>query len=172
MIKKINIYPNPILFKKARQCQLIKIIENEDNIGIPQAKKWEQEVIDATQNLLDTANSLSEKAVGLSCSQIWDDPDKDPLAIFVIKLKTNDNYVWKEFINPKIITSGHTVKVKEECLSVPDMEIIKKREINVTITYQTLEDVTPLTIKLYGKYSFLPVIIQHEYDHLNGKLII
>lgn len=172
MIKEINVYPNQILFRKSRPCKLIEIAENEDTIGVPQARRWEQEVIDATQDLLDTAESLGDKALGLSCSQIWDDLTKDPLAIFVVKVKTANGYSWKEFINPIIATSGNTVKVKESCLSVPNEEVKKKRELNVTIAYQTLLDINPLAIKIYGKFSLLPIVIQHEFDHLYGKLIV
>ena len=172
MIKEINTYPNAILFRKARPCKLIEIEENQDTLGVPQALRWEQEVIEATQDLLDTAESLGDTALGLSCSQIWDDTTKDPLAIFVIKINTGNGFSWKEFINPIIATSGKTVKVKESCLSVPNYEVKKKRELNVTIAYQTLIDTTPLAIKVYGKFSLLPIVMQHEFDHLYGKLII
>jgi len=72
-------------------------------------------------------------------------------------------------VNPEIIEySDEMVEADEACLSVPDQVIMVTRPKKIKIKYldynnhpQELEDDT-----------WLARIIQHEMDHLNGKLII
>ena len=131
---------------------------------------WKAEVLEALEDLKDTAESLKEKCAGLTCCQIWD-KDEAPLSIFIVNLGNEKETRWQEFINPVVKTSGRTVKLKEKCLSVGNVGYNTKRESNVTITYNVLGSVEPITTKLYGSVSFLPIVLQHEYDHINGKLI-
>ena len=177
MIKKLNTYPEDemVLRQPARRCISYKAKEVDMDLQelVPGAAKpqWDKEVIDNVQDLLDTAESLGDTAVGLSSCQIWDNPERPPLAIFVIKVSDGKTSHWQEFINPMVGTSGATVKIKESCLSVPNYSKVKKREANVSIAYQTLMEHEPVEMKLYGKVNMLPIVIQHEYDHLYGKLI-
>ncbi|MEI6080535.1 MAG: peptide deformylase [bacterium] len=72
------------------------------------------------------------------------------------------------FINPEITEKQGSVVYEEGCLSVPGVyEDVKRAEI-VTVEYydENLEK------KKMTADGFLAVAIQHEYDHLEGKLFI
>jgi len=70
--------------------------------------------------------------------------------------------------NPQIIKTKGTGKMKEGCLSVPgiDIEIERPYEILVSALNEFGE---PIELKANG---LLARVIQHEIDHLNGKIII
>jgi peptide deformylase len=72
-------------------------------------------------------------------------------------------------INPEIVTLGSELRLHEEgCLSIPDVRIDIERPASLTLRY----------IDRNGKAQqmaadgLLATAIQHEIDHLNGKLII
>ena len=71
-------------------------------------------------------------------------------------------------INPEILTSEGTGESQEGCLSVPEYYDTVMRAERITYRYQDLE----------GKVieseadGLLSVCIQHEIDHLDGKLFI
>ena len=71
------------------------------------------------------------------------------------------------FINPEITWSSDTLQSYEEgCLSIPGIYDKVERPDAVTVTALDL-DGKPFTIDTDG---LLAVCIQHEIDHLNGKL--
>jgi peptide deformylase len=71
-------------------------------------------------------------------------------------------------INPEIIKHEGTVKRTEACLSVPEFCGEVKRFEKLTLQYQ---DIDGLTHKLDAE-GYFAWAIQHEIDHLNGKLFI
>jgi peptide deformylase len=73
------------------------------------------------------------------------------------------------FINPEIIsTSQNTISYEEGCLSIPGIYAEVERPETVTVQAWN-EDGKPFTLEAGG---YLSRVIQHEYDHLNGKLFI
>lgn len=73
------------------------------------------------------------------------------------------------FINPKIIElNGEKVKMEEGCLSIPDLRDDVIRPDIVVLKYLD-RDLAEKTIEASG---WISRIIQHEYDHLEGKLFI
>jgi peptide deformylase len=71
--------------------------------------------------------------------------------------------------NPEILSSGSETRLHEEgCLSIPDFRLDIERPATVTVGY----------IDRAGKRQelaadgLLATAVQHEIDHLNGKLII
>lgn len=73
------------------------------------------------------------------------------------------------FINPKIISkSNEVVNSTEGCLSVPFMSGKVIRNKNITVKYIDL-DGKEITKNFSG---FTAIVIQHEYDHLQGILYI
>jgi len=72
------------------------------------------------------------------------------------------------FINPIITeTSDECIADVESCLSVPDRAVIVKRPDQIHIDYYDEN-----LVLHHGKFKgFLARIVQHEYDHLKGKLI-
>ena len=112
------------------------------------------------KDLIDTANEHKEECVGLAANQIG-----YLKRVFVIKV--DDKFI--PIINPKVIVRCGGIKSADEgCLSRPNEKPIKKRRHKeITIRYYNIdgEDVTE---KFKG---FTARIIQHEWDHLEGRLI-
>jgi len=72
------------------------------------------------------------------------------------------------FVNPEIVKSEGEIVTEEGCLSVTDFRAEVKRASKVEFTYQTLTGESKSeTLEEIGA-----VCIQHEIDHLNGKLFI
>lgn len=72
------------------------------------------------------------------------------------------------FVNPKIVKKEGDVVSKEGCLSVPgEYEEVERAE-RVTVEYQDT-DGKPHSIEADG---LLAICIQHELDHLDGRLFI
>ncbi len=72
------------------------------------------------------------------------------------------------FINPKIKQPSGTVDSSEGCLSVPEIRTTIKRYENITLEYQDLSGTKheePLD-------DLMSICVQHEIDHLDGKLFI
>jgi peptide deformylase len=71
-------------------------------------------------------------------------------------------------VNPKIKAKDGEVYTNEGCLSVPGLTARIKRAKNVKVKYNDLQGDT--ITKDFGGMS--SICIQHEMDHLKGKLII
>ena len=72
-------------------------------------------------------------------------------------------------INPKILTLGDELRTYEEgCLSLPDVRLEIERPSALSVQYQDLDG----KIQILAAEGLLATAIQHEVDHLDGKLII
>ena len=72
-------------------------------------------------------------------------------------------------VNPEIISLGDTTRVYEEgCLSLPDIQVEIERPAEITVRYID-RDGAERELTTGG---LLATAIQHEIDHLDGKLII
>ena len=72
-------------------------------------------------------------------------------------------------INPKILELGSQMSVYEEgCLSLPDVRLEIERPATLKVAYLDLEG-KPHVLNADG---LLATALQHEIDHLDGKLII
>jgi len=115
-------------------------------------------------NLLDTANSV-ETAAGLASNQIWKQVTQPPAAF---ALHANDN--WIVLLNPRIINfGGPRLMHVEECLSLPGQKAAVPRRGRVTLTYLLPGQPKVLHTTTFTDYSAM--VVQHEMDHLRGKLI-
>lgn len=72
------------------------------------------------------------------------------------------------FINPQISDLAGTTESEEGCLSVPDVFETVERAATVTINAQ---DVQGHAFEIAAD-DVLAVCIQHEIDHLNGKVFV
>jgi peptide deformylase len=96
--------------------------------------------------------------VGLAAPQIGKN-----INLFVIKFGD-----WEEaFINPDIILTGNSIDSLEGCLSLPNKEFMVPRREKVIIRYYNKNLKWNVRTFEYPKC----VVIQHEYDHLQGKLL-
>lgn len=74
----------------------------------------------------------------------------------------------KIIINPQIIHREGSILFNEGCLSVPDYSAEVKRAEKIKIQYTDIDGLT----KTLSAEGLLAVAIQHEMDHLEGKLFI
>jgi peptide deformylase len=71
-------------------------------------------------------------------------------------------------INPEIIYREGSILFSEGCLSVPEYNAEVKRSEKIKLRYQDIDGVT----RELAADGLLAVAIQHEIDHLDGKLFI
>jgi len=72
-------------------------------------------------------------------------------------------------VNPRIIDSeGEILSDSEGCLSVPDFRADVKRSERILVEGHDREG-KPVRLEAEGLHA---IVIQHEIDHLNGKLFI
>jgi len=174
MVRTINLYGNPILNKICVPCEPKATASFLSEVSEAKDQYWSDEVIEVVQDLKDTALNNAANTLGLAAPQIWWKDLPCP-AIFVIRINAGNkefpSWAFTELINPKIITSGKAMKNVEECLSIPNYSCLIKRKANVLVDYQLLTGPEVHTTKLFGRVDMNSIVIQHEYDHLIGKLI-
>lgn len=117
-------------------------------------------VRELASNMLETM--YAENGIGLAATQV-----NVQQRLVVIDL-TTENSEPKVLVNPEILSSSGNEEMQEGCLSVPDVfETVIRPEI-ITVRFQNLNGET-IEESVDGLYA---VCIQHEVDHLNGKLFI
>lgn len=102
---------------------------------------------------------IVNNGVGLAAPQVGIN-----LNLFIVKFQDFEEV----FINPEIMLSGMLKENIEGCLSFPGMSFPVTRNENVNIKYFDRN----WTYRIMKYSDILAIIIQHEYDHLQGKLII
>jgi peptide deformylase len=122
------------------------------------------QVTDRTRSLIKNMAETMYAApgVGLAATQV--DVHEQ---IFIADISEEHNQL-RVFINPKIIASSGVEECEEGCLSVPGIyETVQRCE---KIKVQALdENGKEFTLEADG---FLAVCIQHEMDHLRGKVFV
>lgn len=147
---KIITVPNPLLKQKSKKVH-----------------KVTKEILDLISKLKEiAAQKEGTKGVGLSAVQVG-----IPKAVFIAWSVKSRKFL--AFINPEItwkskrmILGVPRANKLEGCLSVPNIWGLVKRHQVVKIRYQTPSGQI-ITRRFKG---FLGVIVQHEYDHLQGIL--
>lgn len=146
-ILKIIEYGNPILRQKSKE--VIKV-----------SKKIKTLVMD----MLDTMYAAN--GVGLAASQVGQN-----LRIFVIDVSDPKGPIQPLiFINPKIIKKSGAISSYEGCLSFPKAYTRVRRYKNVMVKAVDINGRT--FVKEAKDGELLARAIQHEFDHLDGKLFI
>lgn len=119
---------------------------------------------DALKMLVDAMFETMDEAdgIGLAAPQVGVEQ-----RFFVVSLPQEN--IKKVFINPEIIeTSVETGSYEEGCLSIPGLYHDVIRPLKVTVCAQDVNG-KPFTVNADGLYAR---VIQHENDHLDGKLYI
>lgn len=125
------------------------------NVDVKKENPFLQQLID---NMFETLE-FHKNGVGLAAPQVGHN-----LNLFVINTPT-----FREvFINPDIQLNGLSIQIREGCLSFPDLEFPVNRRSEVQIKFFDRNWV----LRLANYKDILAIIVQHEYDHLKGKLII
>lgn len=118
------------------------------------------DIKEIAENMLETM--YTEGGIGLAATQV-----NIQKRVVVIDLSEEKNEPLI-LINPEITKLEGKETMREGCLSVPDYFDIVERAENIEFNYKTLENETVTTTA----GGLLAVCVQHEIDHLNGKLFI
>ena len=121
---------------------------------------FDQELRELSANML--ATMYEERGVGLAAPQV-----NKPIRLIVMDI-SEDRDQPMVFVNPVVSSYKGSVESNEGCLSVPDIKTDIKRHETITLNAQDLEGKT-ISLSADGLFS---ICIQHEIDHLNGKLFI
>jgi len=113
-----------------------------------------------SDNMLMTM--YEEKGIGLAAPQV-----NKPVRLIVMDI-SEDRDQPLVFVNPVVSSFKGKVESNEGCLSVPDIKTDIKRHETITLNAQNLKG-TAISLEADG---LLSICIQHEIDHLNGKLFI
>ncbi|HTU63105.1 MAG TPA: peptide deformylase [Polyangiales bacterium] len=116
--------------------------------------------------LEDMAETMyAAPGVGLAAPQIG-----VALRIFVIDVSTGENEPsdFRVFINPEIVEKNGEVCNEEGCLSFPGVHEEVWRAERVKVRAQNSKG-EPFELEADG---ILAIAVQHENDHLNGKLMV
>jgi len=145
-VKPLIILPDPVLRLKSTPVERV-----------------DAKLLAFAKDMLDTM--YHAPGIGLAAIQVG-----EAIRLVVIDLaKEGEPPAPMIFINPEIVASGDATNVHEEgCLSIPDYYAEVERPATVTVRY--LDD--------KGKQQeivadgLLATCLQHEIDHLDGKLFI
>lgn len=160
MIRPIVFYPDPVL----RQ------------VGDPVTEVTE-EIRTLADDMLETmydANGvgLAAQQVGVAIQLAIVDVSHDPECISYLRVNGEDAELDEvcplTFLNPKLELTGPRDTDVEGCLSFPDLRGDITRPFEVKATMETLEGDT-IVVETDGLFARA---IQHETDHLHGKLFI
>ena len=123
---------------------------------------------DALKQLVDdmAETMYAAPGVGLAAPQIG-----EPLRLFIVDVRSGDDDAPSElrvFINPEIVEKTGAVQYEEGCLSFPGVheEVDRAERVRVRAV-----DVTGTAFELEAD-GLLAIAIQHEHDHLEGKLLV
>jgi len=144
-IMKIYKFPEPVLREKAEP------VENIDG---------------EIQSLIDAMGETMYAApgIGLAANQVG-----EPIQLLVYDLTPKDKgRNLCVLINPEIVAAEGEIVYDEACLSVIDFSAEVKRHARVKVLGVDRHG-KPLDIEAEG---LMAICLQHEIDHLNGKLFI
>ena len=142
---KILIFPDPRLRKVAKK--IVKFDKSLENLA---------------NNMLRTMYEAN--GIGLAATQV---DFHVRLVVMDISEERNDP---KIFVNPiyRVLDGHELLEFEEGCLSIPGFNEIIARPDKIELTWQDLSG------KQHKDYpeGLLTVCIQHEIDHLEGKLMV
>ena len=133
----------------------------------PRLKKLAEPVRNIDENIRRLARDMAETmyeapGIGLAATQV----DVHKRVIVIDISETRDQLF--TLINPEIVESDGQQVCEEGCLSVPGIYDKVERAENVVVRYLDLEG-QEKTIEADG---LLAVCLQHEIDHLDGKVFV
>lgn len=133
-------------------------------LGDPVLRNDTSPVAQITDDLRALARNMFEtmylaKGIGLAAPQVG-----RPECMAVVDVDDNPLVI----INPEIVLADGTAKAEEGCLSIPDIYGDVERAASVRVRAQDI-DGAPYEIEAD---DLLARCLQHEIDHLHGKLFI
>lgn len=129
------------------------------NVAKP-VEVFDDELRKLTEDMAETM--YDAPGIGLAAIQV-----NVPLRVVVIDLSEKKDSL-QVLINPEVIRKEGHVSMQEGCLSVPDVYADVERAEKVTVRAQDVEGNT----FEFDADELLAVCIQHEIDHLDGKVFV
>jgi len=142
-ILKILTAPNEKLKVQAKEVEDVQVVQSL--------------IDDMLDTMYDTEDGIGLAATQVGCSE----------AIVVIDISDNRDTPLI-LVNPKVIHGELKKMGSEGCLSVPGYRADVERFTKVTVEAQD-RDGAEISIE---SDDFLAIVMQHEIDHLKGKLFI
>ena len=145
-MNKLNIltFPDPRLRKKAKPIE-----------------RFDKNLKDMADRMLHTM--YADNGIGLAATQV--DHHERLIVIDVSENRDEPIYI----VNPTYeVLDSSTEPSKEGCLSIPEVQQEVLRAKKIELSYQDL-DGKDHKLSAEGLFGYC---IQHEIDHLNGKLIV
>ena len=145
---------------------MIRTILHYPDKRLREAGKKIEAVTPELQKLIDdmAETMYAAPGVGLAATQIG-----ELLQLFIIDIADQDEKSdLRVFINPEILEAEGDITWQEGCLSFPGVQEDIDRAAKVKVRAQDRNG-TWFELEAEG---LLAVAIQHEYDHLQGKLMI
>jgi peptide deformylase len=123
-----------------------------------------QEITPATQIIIDNMleTMYAEEGIGLAAVQV---DILQRIVVIDVSGKRDEPLI---LINPEITEKHGDTGIEEGCLSVPESRAFVPRAESVTVTALD-RDGNKFTLEAH---DLLAICLQHEVDHLNGKLFI
>jgi peptide deformylase len=145
MVRTVLHYPDPRLREPGKRVEFV--------------------TAELRQLIDDMAETMyAAPGVGLAATQVG-----EPWQIFVVDCAAEgDPSDLRVFINPEILSTEGKVTFDEGCLSFPGAREEVERAEKVHVRAQDREG-NPFELEATG---LLAIAIQHEYDHLQGVLMI
>jgi len=154
---------------KSNESQNLKLVIYPNDILRITCDEVEKNDFDSTsiKNLIKSLTDIAKKtsACGIAAPQIGDNRK-----VFIAKIEANSGKEFTTFINPiiKIADNAKIVVSREGCLSFPGVFENINRHDKIEVSAFD-EEGNSFSLVLSGNDS---VVVQHEYDHLVGTLMI
>ena len=143
---------------------ILDIVKGADNPILRKVSSKHEKITKKTLKLLkDMEDSMiATKGIGIAAPQIG-------VNTRIVHITINKQQDTLAMINPEILELSKEVKEDTEgCLSLPGQWGPVKRAKTVTVRFTTPSG-SKTTLKFEG---FEARIVQHEVDHINGKLFV
>lgn len=140
---RIRIYPDPVLRQRCKPVET-----------------FDEQLAALVRRMLFLIHEAP--GVGLAAPQVG-----VPIRLFVCNptAEPEDDTVW---VNPVLSNLEGSIEAEEGCLSIPGVNVLKRRATNAVIEGRDLSG-DPIRA---GATDLLVRVWQHEMDHLDGILVI
>lgn len=151
--------------------KLLKIAELGEDVLLKKAKPVKDVKNPEIQRLIDEmiATLKHDNGVGLAAPQVF-----ESLRIIIVHSYPNPRYPYAPEFGPEVMINPRITKKSkskekgwEGCLSIPGFRGLVPRHKEIIVEYAARDGKLKI---MKTKHPFVARIIQHEVDHLDGRL--
>ena len=156
MLRKVILTGYDPMDRLRSACEPASLDEIRNGLAEPPEETLDELLTDMFQTM------IAERGMGLAANQVG-----YRFRMFILKDGSPQGY--KEYINPEVLSQEELVDFENEgCLSIPGVTWKTKRFRKLTLRWQDRQGTTH-----EGAFDNIAAFaVQHEMDHLNGKLFI